>query len=167
MKAALLTVASLKYLIHISQKKNNQKSPFLQFRSLLWAALTLTLIQVVLGTQVRQEIDNLTKAGVTDASLWLQNPDLWFYIHRSLSVAVLLVNVYLWMKGKISEFYKKKLNLVMLLLLVEIATGISMAYFDFPFGSQALHLVLASILFGVQFSLILNSARTPSALTQS
>lgn len=167
MIAALLTVASLIYLIHISQKKNNQKSPFPQFRSLLWAALTLTLIQVVLGTQVRQEIDNLTKAGVTDASLWLQNPDLWFYIHRSLSVAVLLVNVYLWMKGKISEFYKKKLNLVMLLLLVEIATGISMAYFDFPFGSQALHLVLASILFGVQFSLILNSARKPSALTQS
>ena len=71
------------------------------------------------------------------------------------------------MKGKISEFYKKKLNLVMLLLLVEIATGISMAYFDFPFGSQALHLVLASVLFGVQFSLILNSARKPSTLTQS
>ena len=159
MIAALLTVASLIYLIHIAKESRTSTSPFPMFRSLLWLALALTLTQVVLGTQVRQEIDNLTRAGITDSSLWLQNPDVWFYIHRSLSFAVLIVNVYLWVRSKTSNFYKTRMNVVMLLLLVEIATGISMAYFDFPFGSQALHLVLASILFGVQFSLILDSNR--------
>jgi cytochrome c oxidase assembly protein subunit 15 len=159
MIAALLTVASLIYLIHIAQEPKKSASPFPMFRSVLWFALALTLVQVVLGTQVRQEIDNLTRAGVSDSSLWLQNPDVWFYIHRSLSFAVLIVNVFLWMRSNTSAFYQKKMNVVMLLLLAEIATGISMAYFEFPFGSQALHLVLASILFGVQFSLILNSNR--------
>jgi cytochrome c oxidase assembly protein subunit 15 len=159
MIAALLTVASLIYLIHIAQEPKKSANPFPMFRSVLWFALALTLVQVVLGTQVRQEIDNLTRAGVSDSSLWLQNPDVWFYIHRSLSFAVLIVNVFLWMRSRTSAFYQKKMNVVMLLLLAEIATGISMAYFDFPFGSQALHLVLASILFGVQFSLILNSNR--------
>ena len=41
------------------------------------------------------------------------------------------------------------------ILLLEIATGIAMYYVDFPFGSQPLHLVLASLLFGVQFYLLL------------
>ena len=41
------------------------------------------------------------------------------------------------------------------LILVEILTGIAMVYLDFPFASQPLHLVLASLLFGLQFYLVL------------
>jgi cytochrome c oxidase assembly protein subunit 15 len=157
MLAALLTVAALVYLLHIAQGSKQTASPFPLFRSFLWAALALTLIQVIFGTQVRQDIDTLTRAGVTDSSLWLENPDVWFYVHRSLSFAVLFVNVYVWTKARNLSAYAKKLNLIMLLILAEVATGISMAYFDFPFGSQALHLVLASLLFGVQISLLLQT----------
>jgi cytochrome c oxidase assembly protein subunit 15 len=36
----------------------------------------------------------------------------------------------------------------------QIISGISMYYFDFPFGTQTIHIVLATILFGIQFYLI-------------
>jgi cytochrome c oxidase assembly protein subunit 15 len=39
---------------------------------------------------------------------------------------------------------------ILSLLGVEILSGIWMYYFDFPFSSQPLHLVLASLLFGAQ-----------------
>jgi cytochrome c oxidase assembly protein subunit 15 len=35
-------------------------------------------------------------------------------------------------------------------ILLEVCTGILMYYFDFPFLSQPLHLVIASVLFGIQ-----------------
>ena len=51
----------------------------------------------------------------------------------------------------------KKLNWVMILLLIEIISGIAMYYFDFPFGTQTIHIVLATLLFGYQFYMILES----------
>lgn len=40
-------------------------------------------------------------------------------------------------------------------LIVEIATGISMAYFGIPAFLQPIHLVLGSIILGIQLVLIL------------
>jgi cytochrome c oxidase assembly protein subunit 15 len=45
----------------------------------------------------------------------------------------------------------------MILLLIEIISGIAMYYFDFPFGTQTIHIVLATLLFGFQFYMILES----------
>jgi cytochrome c oxidase assembly protein subunit 15 len=50
-----------------------------------------------------------------------------------------------------------KLNWVVFLLFIEILSGISMYYFDFPFGTQTIHVVLATLLFGIQFYLILEA----------
>ena len=48
----------------------------------------------------------------------------------------------------------------MLLLVLEIFTGASMFYFDFPFGTQTAHLVFASIIFGLQFYILLQNFLT-------
>jgi hypothetical protein len=40
---------------------------------------------------------------------------------------------------------------------MEIISGIAMYYLDFPFGTQTVHVVLATLLFGVQFYIILES----------
>ncbi len=52
-------------------------------------------------------------------------------------------------------------NTILLLIGLEILTGILMYYFDFPFSSQPLHLIIASLLFGAQsfFILQLNSKK--------
>ncbi|NNE02504.1 MAG: heme A synthase, partial [Eudoraea sp.] len=135
----------------VSDKKTNV---------LLWLALGLTMIQIVIGTQVRQFIDDqISFLGEQAKELWLLEPQLQFYIHRSFSILVVLLNVFI-----AYTIYKKnlklsKMNWVLSLLGIEILTGMGMYYLDFPFGSQALHLVIASLLFGVQFYLVLETQK--------
>ena len=114
-----------------------------------------------MGTQVRQTIDELIKNGLTEPILWLQNPKLIFYIHRSTSLIVLVLNGYLFYQNRKLILGFKKLNWVLMLIGMEIFTGVAMYYFDFPFASQPIHLTIASLLFGVQFYLILENQKTP------
>ena len=48
----------------------------------------------------------------------------------------------------------------MILLAVEVFSGVLMFYFDFPFGTQTIHLVFASLIFGLQFYILLNNFLT-------
>ena len=120
------------------------------FYNVLGIGLVLTFIQIVLGTQVRQFVDEQTKLIGYEKNLWLAKPEINFYIHRSTSALVLLLNGYLWYKNKTLNLGFRKINLVMGCILLEVCTGILMYYFDFPFLSQPLHLVIASVLFGIQ-----------------
>jgi cytochrome c oxidase assembly protein subunit 15 len=123
----------------------------------------LTLIQIAIGTQVRQFVDEQVKNGLTESILWLQNPSVTFYVHRSFSLLVLLVNVYLYVRNTKLGLGFSKVNWVLILIGFEIISGLAMAYFDFPVGSQAIHLVLASILFGIQFYMILEAKKPTPA----
>lgn len=170
MVMALVIVAVVLYIIRISKKydirytnydigSTNYEVRSVAFKNWLIVALGLTLVQIILGTQVRQFVDEQVKNGVTASILWLQHPELDFYIHRSFSFVVVFVNLYLFIKNKKENLGFSKMNWVMILIGLEILSGILMAYFDFPFGSQSLHLVVASVLFGVQFYMILESKK--------
>lgn len=158
MIAALINVAALIYLIRIAQpKKQYQVIYDKKYHWVAWIALIFTLIQIGLGTQVRQFIDEQTRNGVTDVMLWLQNPDVNFYVHRTFSFVILFVNLYLFLRNKRLGLGSAKINWVMILLLLEILTGVLMYYIHFPFGTQAAHLVLAALMFGLQFALVLEA----------
>lgn len=163
MLAALLIVAF--QLITIYAVQNNRKSLIFdtKFHWFLIISLILTLIQVVLGTSVREEIDTISKTGAPEI-LWLQNPSVSFYIHRTFSIVVLLANLYLFSRNRKLHLGFSKMNWVMILLSIEIISGISMYYFHFPFGTQTIHIVLATLLFGVQFYMILESNRKKTIL---
>lgn len=158
MLMALVIVAFLLYLIYISNKNKLTFVPNKQTKLLFVLALTITLIQIALGTQVRQFVDEqIGMVGDSSKNLWLANPTLKFYLHRSLSIAVLVLNFYLFWNIRKKKMPFKKIDWVITLLFLEIGTGILMYYFDFPFASQPLHLVLASILFGIQFYIFLEA----------
>lgn len=159
MIAALLNVAVLIYVIHIAQVRNYKARYDKRFQVVAWLSMLFTLFQIGLGTQVRQFVDLQTKAGITDATAWLLEVDESFYIHRTLSYVLVFVNLYLFIRNHRLRLGLNKINWVMILLLLEITTGILMYYFHFPFGTQAAHLVLASLLFGIQFSLLFDSNR--------
>lgn len=159
MVMALLIVAVILYIIQLAKPKESHKIFNATFRNVLWLALFMTLIQVVLGTQVRQFVDEQVKSGITNESLWLSKPEMSFYFHRSFSIAVLLINIFLYLRNKNLNLGFSKINLVMLLLLIESISGMIMYYAHFPFGSQTIHLVLASILFGIQFYMILEARK--------
>ena len=46
---------------------------------------------------------------------------------------------------------------MLICIALEILTGIAMYYFNFPFSTQPLHLVIATIMIGIQFYIILES----------
>ncbi|UUC45330.1 COX15/CtaA family protein [Flavobacterium cerinum] len=159
MVMALVIVAVILYIIRLAKPVSSDKIFNPMFRNILWIALALTLVQVVLGTQVRQFVDEQVKSGIGNETLWLSNPEISFYFHRTFSFVVFLANLFLYLRNKRLGLGFSKINWVILLLALEIISGIAMYYLHFPFGSQAIHLVLASILFGVQFYMILETRK--------
>lgn len=168
MVMALVIAALLIYILDKAKSLSRQVNVFKQdkiFRGLLWMALAFTLMQVVLGTQVRQFVDERIKMlGYDNMHLILDDPLATFYFHRTFSFLVFGVNLWMYMRNKKWALGYAKTNWVMVLLLVEIISGVAMYYLDFPFGMQSVHLVTASILFGVQFYLILENRRSRADL---
>ena len=160
MVMALVIVALLLYIIHQVKHPITIHRYHKNLLPILAVAMVATLLQIVLGTQVRQYVDEqIDLVGESAKQLWLAGVDWEFYLHRSFSIAVVVLN--LWLARLI---YTKKLgfikmNWVLVLLAIEIITGVSMYYLDFPFATQPVHLIIASILFGVQFYLLLEVGR--------
>ena len=159
MVMAFVIVAIILYLIYASKTSFKTQTQDKTFRNVLLLAIILTLVQTVVGTQVRQFVDEQVKIVGYAKDQWLLNPTLQFYIHRSFSILVFALNTWLFYRNRKLNLGFKKINLVMFCILLEVVTGITMYYFDFPFLSQPLHLVIATILFGVQFYVYLENRR--------
>jgi len=173
MIAALFILALLLWLWYASQRKesldtnsnvslNKTPTKFVYdpvLKNLLIIAVLGTLVQVAFGTQVRQYVDErVSHVGYEYKSLWLSPATFMFYVHRSFSVIITLLNVYIYYRNKaLLSGHTKQLNWVLIFIGFEVLTGILMYYVDFPFGTQPLHLVIASLLFGVQFYVLLQS----------
>lgn len=127
-------------------------APDKRVRRIAFAAWLILLIQAFLGTQTRQFVDAVSAVLPFDASKWLMHPPPFFYIHRSFSILVLLAYAYLFYRVRMRfKIRDNRIALAFGLLFVEAAVGASMAYLSFPFGMQALHLVLSSLVFGLGF----------------
>lgn len=159
MLTAFLIVAMQLYVIYVVSAKNSDRKYDKKFSVTLVLVLLLTIIQVVLGTYVREFIDTIEKSGAPK-TFWLLQPEITFYFHRSFSIVVLFANLYLLLRNRNLQLGFEKVNWVIRILIFEIILGVIMVYADFPFGSQTLHLVLATFLFSAQFYLILENKKT-------
>ncbi|WP_309608861.1 COX15/CtaA family protein [Flavobacterium sp.] len=160
MMVALLIVSLLLYIIsQVNPKTYNFKVDKI-FKNVLIATLILTFIQIVLGTQVRQYVDEQVKIlGYQQMSLVLENPSINFYIHRSFSILILALNAFLFLRNRKMQLGFNKINWIMALIIIEIASGVAMYYLHFPIGTQPIHLVIATLLFGIQFFLIIETRK--------
>ena len=158
MLVALLIVSIQLFGIFTAQ--NSQKSIVIdrKFKLILGIAVGLTIIQIILGTQVRESVDTIIEMGLPKKA-WIQNPKINFYIHRSFSILVLIVNAFLFYRNRKLGLGFTKMNWVAVLILLEILSGISMYYLNFPFGTQTIHIVLATLLFGIQLYLMLENTK--------
>ncbi len=158
MVVALVIVAVLLYIISESKQKISKIIPNKTFKKVLIFTFILTIIQIILGTQVRQFVDEQIKVlGYNEMEKILDNPTITFYIHRSFSILVLALNIFLWIKNKKQSLNFKYTNAVMVILFFEILSGMAMYYFDFLYTSQPIHLVIASLLFGFQWFMVLET----------
>jgi cytochrome c oxidase assembly protein subunit 15 len=149
---ALLIVALLIYLVDQSNPSTVSVDSPLAFWWLI-ACITLLLVQVLLGTQVREAIDGV--ASLIPRDSWLSTIEGPFIIHRSFSWIVLILHVGLILKLRKTQGSKAFPLTLIMLILGTILTGMGMAYFAVPAFLQPAHLLLATITFGVQFLFLL------------
>lgn len=156
MIGALMIVAILLVLNALVEKAKHEKLAYTPlFRNLSVLALVFTLVQIGLGTQVRETVDTLQQAGLP-RSEWMDNMNLSFYIHRSFSILILGLNLWLWRMNKSLGLGYWQWHYIMLVLGFEIAAGIILAYFDLPYFAQPLHLLLGAILFALQSQMLIH-----------
>ena len=134
-------------------------------RWILWLALVLTFVQIILGTQVREEIDRIASAaGYAQRATWIEKLGGVFESHRTLSAIVVLANVYigyqLWQLAV--PVVRRLVVATWVVLGTEMLAGITLAYFALPAFVQPIHLTLATLLFGAQFLTLLALRRLGS-----
>jgi heme a synthase len=159
---ALVLVAMLIYLLYIvirvesSQGTVDKLSTFT--KNLLVLCMIVLLIQILLGTQVREAVDRVS-AEWQNRENWIALLGVEFLMHRSFSWVVLVLNMLLMYKMWRMEPQKGFALALILLILGTIFTGVGMAWFSVPPLLQPLHLLLATVTFGVEFLLLLQVPR--------
>jgi cytochrome c oxidase assembly protein subunit 15 len=99
-----------------------------------------------LGTQVRESIDELTKQGYSRA-VWIEKLGLPFFIHRSFSWLVLIILSFIaWKNEKENKYWIIRTSFILLML--ELISGILLAYANMPGLVQTSHLIFATIILG-------------------
>ena len=136
----------------------NRSEPYL--RGFAVFAIILTLVQIIFGANVREQVDvialNMNGLGRDE---WVTKLGLNFDIHRNLAIAVILINVILFVAVRsrylLNGHQFKFISLVVVLIALQIITGIVLSYLALPPVAQAIHILLSSLLFGSQFYLML------------
>lgn len=139
--------------------------PDKSFNLLASISLYITVLMVVVGTQVREQIDTIAKTTV-DRMLWIEEVDWMFVLHRSLIYAIIIVNGYLLFKALKNNWYKNKWIIISSIIIVEAFVGVILVYFGFPIIAQPIHLLLSTLLFSFQFDLLIQ-LRAPKAISYS
>jgi cytochrome c oxidase assembly protein subunit 15 len=161
MVMAFLIVCTLIYAVVRSQRDYFENLDLSglpgNFRSVLTVALGLTLIQIAMGTQIRETVDTIATLDTLQRDLWRERFPVVFYIHRSFSAVILLTNLWLaWKMVRGRNWLYARLGFVLAgIVLAAIGAGVTLDRFGFPAVAQPLHLLLANLLFGTQFFLYL------------
>lgn len=162
MLMALLIVALVIYTIARSQREtfshidSSRLAP--RFRTVLLAAIGMTLLQVAMGTQVREAVDFIAhEHSYIDRQYWRDDFPIIFYVHRSFSSIILFTN--LWLVWKLRQACSRQ-NLLLRtgyvligLIATAIIAGITLDRLGMPPVAQPIHLLMANLIFGVQFFL--------------
>jgi cytochrome c oxidase assembly protein subunit 15 len=131
------------------------------------ALLIFTMIQMGLGTQVREAIDVISRSGLfPDRTGWIAELGLIDDIHRSFSWLVLISSGYIvWYnrKHEISTYFAKLGLWVFALVVSQVVIGVVLAYGGMPAAFQVLHLFGSALLVSAILLLVFSAQ---SAVTQ-
>lgn len=139
-----------------------------QFLQLGIAIGVLSIIQMVLGTQVRESVDVVKMGmGLTDRSLWIEQLGIIYKIHRSFSwlliitIALLSYRVYRFSKDQTGRRYRVTKGFILLGYAIPIGVisqvmiGIGLQWLGMPGVLQVLHLLGVALLLAVIFIFVL------------
>jgi cytochrome c oxidase assembly protein subunit 15 len=149
----LYAVAQARRGIMASQSVGNIDQ---RFGKWLYIVLGLTVLQVAMGTQVREMTDFIRESqGEELRSSWIDAMPWFFYVHRSFSAVVLFANLWLARLLVMSLGWQHTLSRLTLTMICVIGaavfSGAALGHLGMPALVQPTHLLAASLLFGLQF----------------
>lgn len=157
---AILAISIATYhMAKVQDRYRVQSKPLITIVTLL--VLAMSILQITFGTEVREKIDAVAshlEGSYRDS--WVTRAGEIFSQHRDMAVIVLILNLILYAlirKGFNRHSVQQQLmSFTFLMIMLQIVTGIFLSYWSLPPFAQASHIVLASLLFGAQFYLLLN-----------
>lgn len=120
----------------------------------------LTILQVIIGTNIREDIDMISASlkGL-ERETWVARLGNNFLWHRELALVTIILNGLLFFMVR-SRYTKRSensmmVNSIIILLLLQIISGLVLGYLGMPAYMQTVHLLLSTLVFGAQFYLVL------------
>jgi heme a synthase len=155
---ALLIVGLLVYLLFVSDGNQNSIIAPNGTNWILVACSLILLVQIFLGTQVREAIDRISSL---PRNSWISSLGAEFIVHRTFSWLVVALHYFLIARLYKTTGAKALTSALMALILCSFLTGAAMAYFSVTAFLQPIHLLLATVCFGLQLLLLfrLNGSR--------
>ncbi|WP_229235515.1 MULTISPECIES: heme A synthase [Emticicia] len=146
---------SYNYVIEVEDIADKSSLSFL-----VSAAIFLTIGQVLLGTQVREVVDQVASVmGDALRAEWVANLGGKFQMHAFFSIVIVITNllIYYRINKSISEkgLLSKFSNWLLITIGIELISGLSLAYLGFPRLMQPIHLTLGTLAIGIQFVIFL------------
>ncbi|CAN5867128.1 COX15/CtaA family protein [soil metagenome] len=134
-----------------------------KLKVLLVFAIILTISQIIFGTQVRQQIDaiNIKMEGLSRET-WIGKLNSFYPFHQVVAIVIVLLNAalfFLFRKTNPQGRTKKLMFGILLVMLTEYGVGVFIHNFAIPAFAQPIHLLLAMILFGIQFALLVRTKK--------
>ncbi len=141
-----LTIAAIPlYIIYLLRQKPLVQNKTLKY--LLTAALLAVLVQIIMGTQVREQVDEVSRSlSYQQRNVWIERLGMIFIVHRSFSWIVLLLSGFVFVKGYKLPGLQTGSRLVLILAGSSVALGLVMAFYHIPAWAQPLHLLTGTLL---------------------
>tara|TARA_B100001093_G_scaffold518185_1_gene602175 strand:+ start:1040 stop:2062 length:1023 start_codon:yes stop_codon:yes gene_type:complete len=165
MLMALVILALMVYLISEVPETYKENNIIFNKRlnQFLKIAIVLSLIQITLGTQVRQLIDVIASSlNHMQRNLWLDLAGITFKIHRSFAISIVLINAILFFINYKLKYRYQLVNFLCGVLFLEVLSGVILTYFDMLALMQPIHLIAASLLFLLQIALYFQLQKSKS-----
>ncbi|MBU15505.1 MAG: heme A synthase [Gammaproteobacteria bacterium] len=160
MLMALAIVATLMFALAQSRRQIMATQPVFaidsKFKKWLYIVLGMTILQVAMGTQVREMTDLIKEAqGEELRSSWIEAMPWFFYVHRSFSALVLCANLWLarLLINSLGWLHTlTRLTFAMIAVIgLSVISGATLGHLGMPAFVQPTHLLAATLLFGLQF----------------
>jgi cytochrome c oxidase assembly protein subunit 15 len=124
-------------------------------------ALVLDIVQITIGTEVREKIDGYANRLAGECRQeWVSNAGEILMNHKNLALLVIVINIILYIiirKNFVrSSIQQQLMSTSFIIIMLQIFAGVALSYLGLPPVAQVAHIVLASLLFGAQFYLLLN-----------
>lgn len=161
---ALIILATLIFQYHtVNSTAQKEKLKINALKKASFLLLIFSILQILLGTQVRQQIDEIAlKYGNSLRDKWILNLNWIFDVHKTLAAVLIGLCFYIYFESKkLKENNTKYFSLPNFLLIavgLEFFVGLILNYAAIPAFFQPVHLIFSSVIFGIVFKIYLEQS---------